>query len=213
MTPFDPNKEIGLQCDASKDAMGCCLMQEGKTICFASRSLSEAECNYAQIEKEFLSITFACKKFHNLVYGHKIQIFNHHQPLIGIVKKNLDKIRNNRLRRLRMSLLNYDFELHYLPGSKMYIADLLSRNVIYKKEQEDIIMRDVVHALTAGMFSISDKKMSQFQKATTDDEVLSQVVKWYNQGWPNKFKEVGEINHYFKLRNDNCRKRFSVLYR
>ena len=50
---FDPVKEITIETDASKFGLGCCLMQDGKPISFASRSLSEAEVRYAQIEKEF----------------------------------------------------------------------------------------------------------------------------------------------------------------
>jgi hypothetical protein len=48
--------------------LGCCLLQEGKPISFASRSLTETEVGYAQIEKEMLSILFATRKFHNYTY-------------------------------------------------------------------------------------------------------------------------------------------------
>lgn len=61
---FDGNKEITLQCDSCKNGMGCCLLQNGQPIAFASRRLNDA-----QIEKEFLSIVFATKKFHNYIYG------------------------------------------------------------------------------------------------------------------------------------------------
>ena len=61
---FDINKEITIEADASKFGLGCCLMQEGKPISFASRSLSDTEVRYAQIEKEFLAVVFACQKFH-----------------------------------------------------------------------------------------------------------------------------------------------------
>ena len=51
---FDENKEFVLQCDASESGLGACLIQEGHPIMYASRSLTETKCNYAQIEKEFL---------------------------------------------------------------------------------------------------------------------------------------------------------------
>jgi hypothetical protein len=63
LSQFDPNKEIVIQCDASKNGLACCLLQEGKPISFASRSLTETEVGYAQIEKEMLSILFATRKF------------------------------------------------------------------------------------------------------------------------------------------------------
>ena len=67
---------------AWKGGLGACLIQEGKPVAFASRSLSPAERNYAQIEKELLSIMFACEKFHQYVYGHRtVTIESDHRPL------------------------------------------------------------------------------------------------------------------------------------
>jgi len=58
--------------DASEKAIGCCISQMKSPIHFASRCLSETEVTYAQIEKEMLAISFACTKFHSLIYGQKI---------------------------------------------------------------------------------------------------------------------------------------------
>ncbi|XP_050440056.1 uncharacterized protein LOC126845447 [Adelges cooleyi] len=40
---FDPNEKIEIQCDASQDAIGSCLLQNKKPVCFLSRSLTETE--------------------------------------------------------------------------------------------------------------------------------------------------------------------------
>lgn len=48
---FDGNKESVLQCDASKDGLGYCLLQEGKPVVYGSKSLTETQKNYGQIEK------------------------------------------------------------------------------------------------------------------------------------------------------------------
>lgn len=109
LVPFDPKKEITIQCDSYKDALGCCLFQDGKPVSYASRSMTPTEINYAQIEKEILSVCFACSKFHNYIYDSKIKIFNYHQPLESLIKKELHQIKNNRLRRLRLKLLIYEF--------------------------------------------------------------------------------------------------------
>lgn len=84
LIPFDQTKEIKIECDASKNGLGCCMIQEGKPISFASRSLTDCEKNYSQIEKEFLSILFACKKFHYFTYARKVKVINDHKPLLGI---------------------------------------------------------------------------------------------------------------------------------
>jgi hypothetical protein len=60
---FDPEKEVTIQCDASQDGLGAVLTQEGKPIHYASRAMTKAEKNYAQVEKEILAIVFACERF------------------------------------------------------------------------------------------------------------------------------------------------------
>lgn len=58
---FNPDKLITIQTDASKSGIGSCLLQEGHPVIYASRLLTTAEQNYAQIEKELLAIVFACE--------------------------------------------------------------------------------------------------------------------------------------------------------
>ncbi|KAM9514757.1 LOW QUALITY PROTEIN: uncharacterized protein ACWYII_045520 [Salvelinus alpinus] len=68
-----PDKELRLQVDASKYGLGAVLLQEGKPIGYASKSLTDCEINYAQLEKELYAILFGCKRFHQydqLVINH-----------------------------------------------------------------------------------------------------------------------------------------------
>ncbi|XP_050528243.1 uncharacterized protein K02A2.6-like [Daktulosphaira vitifoliae] len=90
---FDPSEKVEIQCDASQDAIGCCLLQNKSPVCFLSRSLTETEKEYAQIEKELLSITYACKKLHEYIYGNNnIVIYTDHQPLVtDLLSRNVSK--------------------------------------------------------------------------------------------------------------------------
>ena len=65
-------------------------MQEGRPIAYASRALTAAEQNYAQIEKELLAICFACSKFHQYI-GTEVTVQTDHKQLQIIVKKALSK--------------------------------------------------------------------------------------------------------------------------
>ena len=50
----DPGKEVVLQVDSSEDGIGAVLLQDGRSVAYASRSLTASERNWAQIEKEAL---------------------------------------------------------------------------------------------------------------------------------------------------------------
>jgi len=49
---YKPKQEVTMQCDSSSYAISAVLLQKGKVIEYASRAMTEAEMNYAQIEKE-----------------------------------------------------------------------------------------------------------------------------------------------------------------
>ena len=46
LTLPDQSKRFTVYCDASKDGLGCVLMQEGRVIAYASRQLRRHELNY-----------------------------------------------------------------------------------------------------------------------------------------------------------------------
>jgi hypothetical protein len=50
-----------------------------------------------------------------------------HKPLTVILKtREVNKL-TNRLQRFRIRLLKFNFDISYVPGSKLYVADALSR--------------------------------------------------------------------------------------
>ena len=75
---FDPKLPIKVSSDASKSGLGATLEQKhGENwfpVAFASRSMNPAETNYAQIEKEILSIVFACERFNDFLYGQRFTV-------------------------------------------------------------------------------------------------------------------------------------------
>ena len=64
---YDPEKPMVIACDASPYGLGAVLShimpdKSERPIIFTSRTLTNAEKNYSQIEKEVLAIIFAIKK-------------------------------------------------------------------------------------------------------------------------------------------------------
>ena len=66
---YDVSQPVEIQADASQNAEGACLLQNGNPIAFTSRSLTDTECRYAMIEKEMLSIVHATEAFHYYIFG------------------------------------------------------------------------------------------------------------------------------------------------
>ncbi|XP_046739526.1 uncharacterized protein K02A2.6-like [Diprion similis] len=204
LTNFDSSKEVTIQTDASQSGLGCCLLQEGRSVCYASHSLNNAEKNYATIEKELLGIVFATKRFHNFIYGRNVNVVTDHKPLVSIINnKNIGDIASSRLQRMKIKLLKYNLAVSHAPGKNMYVADLLSRNhMANSKDSSSDWITEVVHSVNTSL-NISDSKKKEYQTATESDSVLYKIKKYYNEGWPpDKSKVSEDIKFYYKYRNE-----------
>ena len=125
---FSPTEDVVLQCDSSSFACSAVMLQNGRVIEYASRALTEAEKGYAQIEKELNSVQFAFERFHTYVYGRHVQVQTDHKPLLSIHKKALGAA-PKRLQRMLLRLQRYNFDLCFVNGRDLVLADTLSRAV------------------------------------------------------------------------------------
>ena len=139
--PFDPSLRTELLCDASRlFGLGFVLLQREtdgrhRLITCGSRSLIPAESRYATIELELLAISWAVEKCRFFLLGMpEFTVLTDHRPLVGVMAKNLAEVDNNRLQRIRETLLPYNFEIIWVPGKTHEIADSLSRNPQFRPE-------------------------------------------------------------------------------
>ena len=67
--------------DASRQGLGCVLMQNGRVIAYASRQLKKHEQNYPTHDLELAVVVFALKIWRHYLYGVPYQIFTDHKSL------------------------------------------------------------------------------------------------------------------------------------
>ena len=86
---YDRRKPVTVQADASQRGLGACLLQDGQPIAYASKSLTDTETRYANIERELLAIVFTCQRFNTYVLGRPFTVESDHKPLEMIHQKSL----------------------------------------------------------------------------------------------------------------------------
>ena len=59
-----------------------------RPIGYASRTLTNAEHNYSQLEKEGLALIFGIKRFRDYLFGRSFQLITDHKPLLGLLREN-----------------------------------------------------------------------------------------------------------------------------
>ena len=198
----DPTKPVKLQVDASKAGLGACVLQDGHPIAYASRSLTQAEEYYAQIEKELLAVVFGCERFNHYVYGRPVDVESDHKPLVSVNKKPLTKV-SPRLQCLLLRLQKYEVNITYVPGKYMYVADTLSRAYLDEPPSEQELSDDmevIVHSLVERL-PLTKEKLAQMKAATAQDEILQMLSKVARNGWPShKSKLPASVAYYWNLR-------------
>ena len=131
---FDPARELMLSCGASAYGIGAVLSHKfadgsEKPIGFASRTLSTAEKNYSQIEKEGLSCVFGVKRFHSFLYGHHFTMCTDHKPLLGLIGEHcsVPAQASARIQRWALTLSMYNYTIKFKRTGEHSNADALSR--------------------------------------------------------------------------------------
>ena len=115
---YDRTKPVTVQADASQRELDTCLVQEGKPIAFASKSLTDTETRYANIERELLVIVFACQHFNTYVLGRQFTVESDHKPLEMIHQKSLVSA-PPRLQHMLLQLQRYDLTIEQIPQQRV----------------------------------------------------------------------------------------------
>ena len=130
---YDPKLPIKVAGDASAYGVGAVLshvMEDGseRPISFASCTLTTSERNnYAQVEKEALSLIFAVKKFYSYLYRQRFTIVTDHKNLTAILgpKKGTPPLAAARLQHWAILLSAYSYQIEFRSTTAHANADRL----------------------------------------------------------------------------------------
>lgn len=217
LTHYDPSKKIIVAADASGYGVGAVimhLMADGteRPILHAAKSLSKAEKNYPQIEREALALTFAVKKFHKYIFGRHFELRTDHKPLLSIFgsKTGIPVYTANRLQRYALTLLAYSFSIKYINTESFAYADFISRLIDKHDRPEEETIIATIHDCDRerNCFAIETTEQlpvsfSMLQEETGEDETTSKVKQRCANGWPKTSKGLTpDVAAFFEHRNE-----------
>ena len=104
---YSPERETVVSADYSSYGLGAVFLQRqenGKLqpVAYSSRSLTETEQRYAQIEKEALAITWSLEHWSDLLIGTSFRVETDHKPLVPLFSSKLTDELPIRIQRFRM---------------------------------------------------------------------------------------------------------------
>ncbi|KAI5326989.1 hypothetical protein L3X38_026385 [Prunus dulcis] len=158
-------------------------------IYYASRTLNDAQLNYATTEKELLVVVFALEKFRSYLVGAKIIVYTDHAALKYLLSK---KDAKPRLIRWVLSLQEFDLEIQDKKGSENVVADHLSRLIIPAATEADSLPLSE---------SFPDEQLFAVK---IDTPWFADIVNYLAKGavhpdfsYQQKKKFLSDVKHYF----------------
>ena len=188
---YEVGSETKLKVDAGPNGLGLIILQkkegnEWKPIECASRSLTETEKRYLQLEKEALAIRSACERCCVYLIGSNFIVETDHKPLVPLFN-NPNSRPPLRIERWLLYLQQFQFTLRYCPGSEN-AADYLSRHAIPVASDQEKDSKRIVHQIIVNTIPKSIT-LEEMQEATAIDLELCKLAQYIQEGKARECKQ------------------------
>ena len=219
---YSADKKTVVSADASCYGLGAVLLQkqkEGnlKPVFYASRSMTDTERRYAQVEREALAVTWACEKFADYITGlTDLTLETDHKPLLALLKtKSLEDL-PPRILRFRMRLMRFSYVIEYTRGKNLVTADALSRAPVSKQqpdekkqtEEDDLFIRQVINNIPA-----TEKRLDEIRNESARDPVCQALHRYVQEGWPDSSPKDPDLKMFWLVRSEITIQEGLLLFR
>ena len=188
---FDNKLPVVLSCDASPTGVSCVLAHviknEERPVLFISRTLSTAERNYSQLEREAIAIIFGVVRLRQYLLGRHFVIYTDHKPLLTLFSpdKTLPPVAAARVLRWSLILAGYQYKMVFRKGTEHGNVDALSRLPLPSSSADDQERPSDIILLIDDM-SEPPCSADDLCEATRRDPVLAKVILGLQSGsWPS----------------------------
>ncbi|XP_018397778.1 PREDICTED: uncharacterized protein K02A2.6-like [Cyphomyrmex costatus] len=178
-----------------------------------AHSLTDAQRNYSQLEKEALALVTAVERFHKFVWGRKFILQTDHKPLVALLQtdnsKGLKPTTAARLKRWAIRLLGYDFKIENIHTQDFGQADALSRLIDnFRHDNAEELQVARIQDVESELLQIKNLSVDFFDKelwdklklASKECPTLRSVFLAIKQGW--KTKVSPDVEPYKKRAED-----------
>jgi hypothetical protein len=210
MSYYDPTRPTELIVDASKYGLASMLTQldpktgQYKIVRYDSRSTTQPESRYAQIELESAAVEFAIRRNHIYLYGlPEFSVITDHKPLLPLYNSYRADM-PPRIHRHKLNLQGYTFNLKHKPG-KDNPTDYMSRHPTQipdpreqKEQQEAQLINHHINAIIRDDLPVA-VTLEQMKTATGKDPTMQRLIQAIQTGYisnPDK-QELMPYSHVF----------------
>ena len=177
------------------------ILQDDNPVYYASRTLTSAEKNYQNLERECIVAVWGMEKFHYFLYGKHFTLQTDQKPLVSIFQKHMIDV-SPRIQRIPIRAWQYQFKPQYISGKMNVIADALLRVTPLDFEDHNVD-KEVLAVNVLTYTAIEEKEKTELLNETDKDAELQALKMVISKGWPKKRSNLApNLQPYWNYRDE-----------